>query len=203
MTQQEFIELLALQTELRNVEFKESLNWNDNQTKIKIIKACLCMCNIRDGGFLIIGVREDNNQLIPEGMTRADLDSFNYDDVSAQVSRCADPYVEFTMERFTHEKKNFIAFSIKEFDEIPVICKAGGPGGGLIVGSIYIRTRRTIESAPISTQTEMRELLEMATNKKLRKFTDQAVSAGLFLPQQHESNDQSSFDQQIEDLLNE
>jgi predicted HTH transcriptional regulator len=203
MTQQEFVELLALQTELRNVEFKESLNWNDNPTKIKVIKACLCMCNIRDGGFLIIGVREENNQYFADGMSQADLDSFNYDEVLAQVARCADPYVELIMERFTHENKNFIAFTIKEFEEIPVICRGGGPGGGLAVGSLYTRTRRTNESAPVSTQTEMREIIELATNKKLRKFTEQAVSAGLFLPQQNANDDEVNFDQEIEDLLDE
>ena len=48
-------------------------------------------------------------------------------------------------------------------------------------GALYVRTRRIPETAEVPTQTEMRELLELATEKRLRAYVESAERAGIVL----------------------
>ena len=42
--------------EERNLEYKSSLDWADAATKAKIVKSAIAMANLRDGGWIVIGV---------------------------------------------------------------------------------------------------------------------------------------------------
>jgi hypothetical protein len=151
--------------------------WNNPNTKAKITKAILAMSNLRDGGYLILGFDQDNNTFKPTGMNEADISTFNYDNVKSYVSEFADPYVEFYMEVVVDEKngKKFLAFSINEFDQIPVICKRDG-SEHLEKGAMYTRSRRMPESVKVPTNAEMREIIDMAVEKGIRKYIETSQS---------------------------
>ncbi len=72
---------------------------------------------------------------------------------------------------------DLVAIEVAEFAEIPVLCGRDYPG---IVrqGALYIRSRRMPESLEVPSQTEMREVLDLATEKRLRSFLATAQRAG-------------------------
>ncbi len=107
--------------EERNIEYKSSVSWNDPKIKAKISKCILAMSNIRDGGYLVIGVND--KAFDPVGMTKEDFDSFNQDNINSHIANYADPFVDITVFSEEHEGKKFIIIRINEFHEIPIICK--------------------------------------------------------------------------------
>ena len=51
-------ELILAGKELRNLEYKASVSWNDTAIREKIVRSMVAMSNIRDGGSIIIGVNQ-------------------------------------------------------------------------------------------------------------------------------------------------
>jgi hypothetical protein len=87
--------------------------------------------------------------------------------------------------------------TVSEFKEIPVICKRDGHAR-LRRGAIYTRTYRKPESAEIPSQTELREILDLAIEKKLRVFLRTASHVGITMSTG--LSDSEHFDQQLGDF---
>ena len=98
MNTRELYSLIALGEQTRNVELKRSISWDDSDVKARIAKTVLGMSNIRNGGFLILGVEQEGDDFNPVGITDEHLSTFNYDLVSSEVAKFADPYAVFRME---------------------------------------------------------------------------------------------------------
>ena len=160
--------------EERNLEYKQSMNWASPETRAKLAKSILAMANLRDGGTIILGVkREADDSYTPEGMSKEDFDSFIQDHLSAHISEFADPYVEATLTKKIIEDCLYCIIQVAEFEEIPVICKRDGDK--LRRGATYIRSRRMNETVEVPSHIEMREILELATEKRVRAFYSQAT----------------------------
>jgi predicted HTH transcriptional regulator len=195
----ELYELVSIGEQRRNVEIKRSMSWNNPNTKAKIVKVILAMSNIRDGGYLIFGFEENGDSYLPVGINEDDLNSFDYDDVKSHVARFADPYVAFSMEIIEDEDdgKKFIVFTIKEFEEVPVICKRNGLEN-LREGDIYTRSRRLPSTTKVPTQSEMREIMDLGIEKGIRKFLERAQRAGLRV---QPATILDEYDRELEDIL--
>lgn len=199
MNLKQLYELVSAGEQRRNVEIKRSMSWDDPNTKAKIVKATLAMSNIRDGGYLILGLDENNGAFEPTGMLDTDFNSYSYDDVKSFVSTFADPYVEFSMEtvRDDEKEKTFLLFTINEFEEMPVICKRDGLEN-LRQGDIYTRSRRMSESVRVPTQSEMREIITMAVEKGIRKFIETSGRAGVQVEVRKEEDE---YNHELEEIL--
>jgi hypothetical protein len=175
------------------------MSWNDTNTKAKITKIILAMSNIRDGGYLVLGFNQDGDTFVPTGVVQSDLSSFNYDHVRSHVAEYADPYVEFSMEivKDEEQKKSFLVFTVKEFAEIPVICAKNGLEN-LEEGAVYTRSRRIPESVKVPTQSEMREIVDMAIEKGLRKYIETSRRAGLEI---QATTKEDEYDEELEGIL--
>jgi len=154
--------------EERWLEFKSSISWDG--LKFKIIKTMLALSNIREGGYIIIGKKDDGTL---EGMQQNDLDTYEMDRISTDVERYADPYVRFEFNICSFDSKSFVVFKVYEFDEIPVICKKGYQNV-LRKGAVYTRSTGKPETVEVQSQTEMREILDRAATKKALKLIRQA-----------------------------
>jgi hypothetical protein len=73
-----------------------------------------------------------------------------------------------------------VVLEVFEFEHIPHVCKRDYQGE-LQAGATYVRSLRQPESVPVPSSAEMRELLDLATNKALRDFVASATAAGLTL----------------------
>jgi predicted HTH transcriptional regulator len=206
LTDHQFAELLVLRYEPRGLEFKGARPRTDRLFFARVVRACLGMANLRDGGRVIIGVDERDGVLDPVGLSDADLASWRYDDVAAGLATYADPMVSFDVYVHEHQSKRFVVLEIHEFEELPVLCKTTyqerPPTQQVILreGACYVRRRGKPETSEIPTQAEMRELLDLAIEKGIRRFIARARAVGLELPGGQAPSDQDRFDQQLQDI---
>lgn len=203
MNIEEFKEIIAQDREQRGVEFKQGGSKKDKRLLTKVVRAIIGMANRRDGGRIIIGVSEGQNGMpIFDGISVEDLSTWSYDQLADSFAEYADPGVNFDLEIIEYENKKFIAIIVHEFDDIPVLCKKNYPEV-LRAGACYVRTRRKPETLEIPTQADMRDLLDLAIEKGVRRFVAQAMASGLSLSGQLPPTDAELFNRQLEDFVGE
>ncbi len=201
MDQKTFKEILQFGHEVPGIEFKAPGQWDEKQLRASIVKAILAMANHRDGGRVIIGVAEGTEkQLEPRGFNQSEISDWNHDGISGVVSGYADPHVEIKTEKFEFEGRFFLDILVKEFEEVPVICKKDYQNV-LRAGACYVRRKGKPESSEIPNQSEMRDLLSLAIEKGLRRFIEQANRAGIRISSEPESKDTDKFSDQVKDFL--
>jgi predicted HTH transcriptional regulator len=208
MTEQEFDSLLARGYEINGVEFKGRGSPSHPVFLAEVIRATLGMANRRDGGLVIIGV--DSNTLDPVGFDEDEVESWlRYDELAEKVNEYASPSVHFDLEAETFRGRSFVIIRVHEFEDIPILCKRDfhrpgkGKGGPILRrGACYVRARHKPETSEIPSEEEMRELLELAIDKGVRRFVTRAQKAGLFptIPGAAPPSDEALFEKQIEEM---
>jgi len=203
MTDREFEDLLEPGYERRGVEFKPPGPRTDKYLLAKVARAVLGMANRRDGGLVIIGVEENKKVLNPIGLTHADLATWNYDDVSASIGVYADPTVKLDLEIKEHNNHFFVVLHAQEFEEIPILCKQDYSKDKEVVlrkGACYVRSRHKPETSEIPSQEDMRDLLDLAIDKGVRKFLARAHRLGLTSITPAAPDDSDLFEAQLGEI---
>ena len=191
---------LALGREQRGVEFKGPGLRTDKPFLAKVVRATIGMANTPDGGTVIIGVAEKDDQLDPIGLRPDEIATWGYDDLHANVTNYADPFVEFDVGTVQMDGKQFIAIDVVEFAEMPVICKRDY-ADVLRDGALYVRRRGKNETVEVPSHVEMREVIERASEKSARRMlatVARLVPGAVELPEESAS---AQFDAEVEDLL--
>ncbi len=207
MTDQEFEkiinELVHYSSERTDVEVKGPGKRDDKCFFARVSRAMMGMANRRDGGLVVIGIEDKNKKLTPIGLNEKDIATWNKDDVADRLNNYADPPVEFTVEVRIYGGKKYIVIDVKEFDDIPILCKKDYTSGKETIlrnGACYVRSRHKAETAVIPSHAEMRDLLDLAAEKRLRKFVAQTRAAGINLVAPDAVSDQTLFDRQLSNL---
>lgn len=206
MTDQDFETLLNLGHEQNGVEFKGPGKRTDKDFAGKVIRAMLGMANRRDGGLVVLGV--DSETLEAQGLEDQDVATWKYDHLATLVNEYASPSVRFVVDNKVRAGRTFLVITIDEFAEIPVLCckdRHATSGKDLILrrGACYVRSRHKPETSEIPSEEEMRELLEIATDKGVDKFLARAKRFGLYggvLPGTLRLEDKDRFDEQVQDM---
>src|SRR6266568_3173591 len=207
LTNEQFEELLTLENEIPEVEFKGPGPRSNSYHLAKIARAVMGMANRRDGGTVIIGVEETNSMLNPIGLSQLDAATWrNNDRIIDALASYMTPPASFTRSIREFQGKEFVVLEIQEFAEIPIICKknfqrdhqSGHPDVVLRDGACYIRSRHKPETVEATSSTEhMRDLLDLAIEKGVRKFVTQAQSAGMSLSEIAQSDGAELFNKQL------
>ena len=205
MNEQDLEPLISLGHELPGVEFKGPGPRTDPHFFAKVTRAVLGMANRPSGGLVIVGVDEaGDGTLRPTGLSPQDVASWDFDSVSAALTAAADPFVVVECEPSLFRGVTLLVIRVQEFDILPVICKKHySDAQGKIVlrdGAVYVRTRRKPETSEIPSQTEMRELLELAIGKGVRSFVARAAAAGLELQKLVGPTEDQEFDRELGEL---
>ena len=162
---EQLIEFFTLEGmgEPRNTEFKNGNEWN--YLKCQITKALIGLSNLEYGGKVIIGIDENADNPLT-GMTEEQSKTFTLDHIKKFVNEYADPPLEIKLHKFNDGKeKYFIVIGVSEFSELPTICKKDGCDGLLQRNKIYFRPMKNTETTDNFTHHDMRELLDLATEK--------------------------------------
>src|SRR5689334_22304113 len=171
ISEAEFRALAALKTETKNVDYKESLNWDTatNDAKCELVKDILAFFNTQDGGSIILGVEDAT--LKPIGLSETDFASFDTTKINDFVSRYADPPASCEVQKLTVDNLRHVVISIPEFKDIPIICKKAANSSTnqskliLKLGGLYVRTDKATSEIMPNAQ-EMRDLMNRALLKR-------------------------------------
>lgn len=166
MTNVEFESLLDSGVETQRLDFKSACNW-DVETFAKDI---LALSNVRDGGYIIIGVNETGDGFEHTGVIPEQKRTFDVDIMKDQMSGFADPHVDFEVYYpIDRAGRQYVLIIVREFRDIPVICRRDSRSTD--AGVIYYRNRnRRSESALVSNSYDMRDIIETATMKLMRRM---------------------------------
>jgi hypothetical protein len=180
--------------EVRGIEWKGELDFAEKASIAKVSRAMIGMANSRNGGSVVLGIDDTDPASMGPGLSAKALESWaNFDEVSANLHKYADPPLIFSLKRHDFDNgKSVVELIVREFSEVPVLCKKTFPEI-LREGACYVRTYRQAETTEIPTQTEMRELIDLAVEKGLRRFVQRAEQAGLKLAT---SDEQQEYDEE-------
>lgn len=168
----------SLRRETTDVECKSGCSANDRSALPRVARAAMAMSNRARGGVVVIGISENAQGLQFDGVSKADLASWVPDHVADRLFNFTDPPIRFELSVVQFDQKSFVVLEVAEFDMVPVICKRSYPGV-LVEGAIYVRPRRKPESVAVPTLADMRDLVELASEKLARRMIAQAERLGL------------------------
>lgn len=188
--------------ETRAREYKGSSAWG--AIKHHIAKTALGMANLRDGGFIVVGVSSGpNDTLTPDGVAAADLATFKQDDIQDWINKYADPYVQVHCAPRNHAERDYYVIRVEQFTSVPVICNKaldGPPEQALERGTIYVRPPGKVETRSALAE-DLREVLDLATDIRLREFLGRMARAGIpLLAAEPEAREEDAYDAELGDL---
>lgn len=160
--------LIARGRESPNLEYKRSEPWDN--LRLNIVKAALAFANTRNGGYIVIGMNPlGGGQYEAAGMMPEHLGGYTLDTVQTEVNRYAAPSVSLDAARHEHGDRTFFVIAVDPFEDVPVICTRDA-GDDLRRAAIYTRSRRMVSSAPIDNPEDMRDLIELATDRSVARL---------------------------------
>ncbi len=200
LSNEEVAALLDSGYELRSVEFKGPGTTANVDFVAKVARAALAMANQRDGGFVIIGVDEDDD--VRSGLTADQLTEWmDYDNVSDKLNRYADPPMRLDRaHRQLPDGRDVVVLQIAEFDDIPILA-ARDYERVIRRGELFTRSFRKPESSARHTQNELRAVLDLATQKQITKFV--ALAGAANLAPVGEQSSQSRYEEESREYLDE
>lgn len=193
---------LRLGFETRGLEFKQSLDWGDREARLGLIRTFMAMSNTRDGGAVVVGVRENaDGTYTPKGMSREHFDSFAPDDVAAQTAHFADPPVEMRTVKGAHDGMLFVVVEVDAFSNVPTVCRQADGSGSrtLREGAVYIRPAGTPRTEEIHTHRDMRDIIDQAVERQIERFRELGLVASVGA--KGSAREREELDREIEELL--
>jgi hypothetical protein len=184
----------------RGVELKGAGLRTDAHLFAKVARAALGLGNLRDGGHVIIGVADGEPDKLLPGLSEEDLASWlAYDDVARKLAEYADPPLEFDITGNELSSGVTVAvIQVFEFADLPHLCAKDYPDV-LRKGALYVRPRKVPETSEIASHVEMRDIIDLATEKSLRAYIRTAERAGVTLaPGEREPSDEERFEAELE-----
>lgn len=205
LNEEEFNQIIDIGHELTNIELKGPCSAKDKHKFAKIARAIMGMANRRDGGMVIVGIEDSNGKISECGLEPGDLATWKYDELSTAMAEFSDPNVEFELEKVEFNEKQYVVIRVQEFREIPVLCtkdfnyQSEHSKSHTVTrkGACYVRSTKKPETVEIPSQTEMRELLDLAIEKGIRRFLQRAQNVGLDSSQLIIDKDLSQYNDQI------
>jgi hypothetical protein len=166
--------------ELRHLELKGPGPRSDTHLFAKVARAALGMGNLRDDGQVVIGIDDKDPAAMLPGLQPADLESWlAYDDIARKLAEYADPPLRFDLMSDSLSSGASVAvLNVFEFADTPHLC-ARSYDGVLRKGALYVRPRRVPETSEVASSVEMRDVIQLATEKALRAYVATAERAGV------------------------
>ncbi len=178
LTQDELQTALRAGYEARGFELKGPGLRTDKAFLVKVVRAALGMGNLRDGGYVVIGIADEDPTAMLPGLGSDELATWlDYDRVSDQFALYADPPLRFDLTHVSLSSgADVVLLQVHEFDDTPHLC-AREYQDSLRKGAMYVRSRRKPETAEVASSVEMREVLDLAAEKRLRAYVETAQRA--------------------------
>lgn len=165
-------EILQGNAESLNTEFKASFDFTQNVwMREKLIRSIFAMSNVRDGGDIVIGIKEKEDKTLDySGVEKEHLPSFNGENLKAKVESFSSSPVNYEIGAGSLKGKDYIVIGVAEFTLNPCICRRNGEHKDKILeeGAIYIRTLKDKPSSvKLSNPVDLQDFLDRITDKQI------------------------------------
>lgn len=190
---------ILLGREHRALEFKESQPWHELQ--YHVIRTAMAMANLRGGGTIVVGVSERRGSTSLAGMEPEHLSGYTFDRVHEQINRYANPHVSAELETIVIAGAPFLAITVRQFDDVPIICARDYEGHPrLRRGALYTRSKRKAETSELQDPNDLREILDLATDVRFAHFMRRLRLGDVSLQQMVEVSSRERFDEELQGL---
>src|SRR5574341_1524168 len=165
VTTEELESRLEARSESQGLEFKAACPWNAEL----FAKDILALANVQHGGEIIVGVEDASFNR--QGLSEQDAATYRADVMRDQMSRFADPHVQFDTAIVSDRGGlRFAVIRVHPFSEVPVLCRVDHAGAGVQAGALYYRTlHRRPESARVSNSYDMRTIVDLAAVRMMQQ----------------------------------
>lgn len=155
----------------------------DTEYMAKVARAVMAMGNLHDGGLVCLGIEDRQLAQMSPGLTADELKQWSdSDEVNVALARFIDPPADIRVcPMELRPGVHVVVLEVREFFDLPHLCRRSYPDK-VQEGHLYVRSRGKPQSVPVSTTTQMREIMDLATEKALLAFVRRAQGAGLVLP---------------------
>ena len=158
------------------------------------------MGNLRDGGVVVIGASEENGTWLLTGIEPGDLNTYDIDTIRDVMAKYASPAPEVDVVLVDYHAPNpFLALEVSEFRTSPFVCRKDSPQGvkhSFSAGDVFLRPPGKPQTKPVSSASEMHDLLELTAEKRARQMLQTARRIGL----SSDSNAAGKFDEELRGL---
>lgn len=166
------------------LEYKADIAWSNRPKMLEIVKTILALANLRDGGIILIGVKDDGERI---GLTDENYNSFSHDYINQFLDGRVNQAIQCKVEKHEHKDKKdnkikkFVSIQVAESQEFPAIYIGKqelfdtnkDPFSNNIAlrqGALYIRNKTNIGNKETKSLLEWQELIER-TIRKYKKET--------------------------------
>ena len=173
----EEVDDIAGRSEGRHLEFKRGAAWKT--LRCILARTIMAMSNLRYGRKIVIGVEEGPDKTaVLVGMSKAESNGYNLDDIMSFVNEYAEPPIGIAMRKAARSERHFVILDVREFRDVPIVCKRDGKrscSDHLRRGSIYHRPSHRTESTDRFEPADMRELVQLAATKQHHRMHRQCA----------------------------
>jgi len=180
---QNLLEALHHSEEETYLEYKGDVSWSDRKKKLEIAQTIFALANERDGGIIVIGVKNDGERI---GLSQENFSSYSHDYLHQYLTGKGNQPIKCKLEKFEYkeekdtEDKRFVFIQVAESKEFPVVYIAQTaridqnidthPNNiGLRKGALYIRNKQDVGSKEIESAQEWEEVIERTYRKYERE----------------------------------
>ena len=176
------------------MEFKATQPWKD--LKWTLTRTAVGMGNLRDGGSIIIGVSESGDWNAT-GINAHHLSSYDVDGIKDHMNSYISPDIKIDVVVHAYQEKEFLIISVSEFQDAPFLCRKDSPRdipNPFNKGCVYIRPLGgRARTNKILDARDMHDLLELAAEKRSRRFLEAAKRLGMSI----KSTDREEFNREL------
>jgi predicted HTH transcriptional regulator len=171
--------------ELLSVEFKEAQPFD--VLKYKIVKAIMAMANQRDGGLIIIGVRERKRGVfIREGLSDDVAASYSHETLYKLVCEYASPPPEIMLFMMEYDARRYVIVSVRPCERAPVISRKSTPPSvvgrrdKITVCDINVRAGAPIQTQRVCEASMLDDVLRAAAGRRAAEMVRTMMAGGAF-----------------------
>lgn len=187
--------------ETRSVEYKRNAPWA-RTTKHRIARAMIAMANLRDGGYIIVGMEQkDDGSFDKVGVTENTYDTYKLDDMKNYLKSHVEPMIKVELEKPEIDGLKFIGIKVAGLYEFPHICTKS-EGTNLERGVIYIRSTGAEGCIRLTDLEENKNIIDACAEVQFNKFVDNLKKSGLIEFTEPKSMlDEEKFDKDLSGLI--
>ena len=123
MSDGRFKEYVDYPSEARHIEFKENIAWKGKQAKAKITKAIIVLSNLRDGGWFIVGKRQNpDGSFIKIGVHDDTFASYKADEIKDYLASHVEPPVSIEVFQEEFDSQKFVGIKVEGIRDYRHVC---------------------------------------------------------------------------------